>query len=326
MSDKSLTSSTFVFISIPVLLFLIVGILLAVIAPGVINPDPEKWPDALNARLSMMFVVAVFIERAVEVYLNASGRNGPDRFRLDKSLIVAHNESTAIVAGTFSISLGLIAAFAGVRILDVFGAPVIAKDADFGNLITYSWYGIDVFISGGLLGGGATIFHEIAETLRGGIIRVGDVVKPQSGHEIVDDPWNDSNYMTPDTVFEIKVIRKTEDTGVLLFSHGAVSVNTTCWWDPEEKINAGVYENCSKTIMATKRYPAIFIQGARSSSSQIDDIFIHKGTNPDHSDGCIVIHNGELMKLYNAISPMNGANVIVTVEDLHSNKLDATKA
>ncbi len=44
-------------------------------------------------------------------------------------------------------------------------------------------------------------------------------------------------------------------------------------------------------------------------------IFIHYGKNPSWSDGCIVVVEPEMLKIYNAITLKNGQNVEVIVRD-----------
>ncbi|MHC4400795.1 MAG: peptidoglycan-binding domain-containing protein [Planctomycetota bacterium] len=111
--------------------------------------------------------------------------------------------------------------------------------------------------------------------------------------------------------------------GTLTFSSGGVSVNTTCWWDPDNVINKGTYKKCSKTRMATKKdsvtkekRPGIYLPDAISKVTGQRSIFIHEGSNPKWSDGCIVIKRSDLMKMWNAISPADGENVTVVLSNV----------
>jgi len=91
-------------------------------------------------------------------------------------------------------------------------------------------------------------------------------------------------------------------------------VNTTCWWDMSNKkgrIPADTYNGCSATQMATKKLDAIFIPGVPGWTG----IFIHPGSGPKASKGCIVIKKAEMVKLYSAIEPKDGRNVTVKVID-----------
>lgn len=276
-----------------------------------------NWQENLYNRLAMMFAVAVLIERSIEVYLDAYQKNGPDRFSVagidaDDLREVAKGE-----AARLGIVLGILAALAGVRLMTVFGEPVKDLDAIWGSvpLMSLLWFGLDVIISAGLLAGGAKIFHDIVEVLRGGIGKISGAMQPKTiiSNELME-VTKDNNF-TPDTSYTITINRQTDRQGTLSFESGSVVINTTCWWDPDEPIRKGTYTSCSKTIMATKRYKSVFIKGARSPSSTIDDIFIHQGSKPEHSDGCFVIVKAEMERLYGAIRPSDGQNVTVIVED-----------
>ena len=129
--------------------------------------------------------------------------------------------------------------------------------------------------------------------------------------------------------YTIEVIRG-ENSGTLKFKSGAVSVNTTCWWDPEVKIDAGTYEKCSASWMKNKtdgktkcpwmgnkiRREGIFLGlGVPVNGRTSNDIFIHKGKNASWSDGCIVAAESQVWKIWEAITPKDGRNVTVIVRD-----------
>lgn len=98
---------------------------------------------------------------------------------------------------------------------------------------------------------------------------------------------------------------------------GGVTVSTLCWWSRTKKIPAGTYTGCSATTMATKRNSrggpreAIFIPNVKGFKG----IFVHMGTSHAWSDGCIVIEESEMLKIYNDITPKNGRNVTIEVSD-----------
>lgn len=107
---------------------------------------------------------------------------------------------------------------------------------------------------------------------------------------------------------------KTEGT---LSYEGSISVTTTCWWDLVKKIPAGEYTLCSKTRMTTKKNSkkqpreAIFLPAVPGFKG----IFIHMGKNSAWSDGCIVITEPQMLKIWNDIKPEDGRNVTVEVTD-----------
>ncbi len=47
-----------------------------------------------------------------------------------------------------------------------------------------------------------------------------------------------------------------------------------------------------------------------------DGIFIHMGTGPIWSNGCIVIEEENLLTIYNDIKPQDGENVTVYIRDI----------
>jgi hypothetical protein len=117
--------------------------------------------------------------------------------------------------------------------------------------------------------------------------------------------------------YSIKVERRARD-GTLSFDSGAAHVSTTCWWDLSKPIPAGTYHKCSATKMATR----LNSKGNPREGIVIPDvpgfsgIFIHMGTSPDWSNGCIVIDEDEVLKIWNAITPKDGFNVDVQVIDV----------
>lgn len=109
--------------------------------------------------------------------------------------------------------------------------------------------------------------------------------------------------------YQIKINRKTNQ---LLYKGNTVEVNTRCWWDTKNEIPAGRYTSCSKTRMSGKQYEAIYLPDAQTGKS---GIFIHKGTGSSSSEGCFVIPEQEMLKIWNDIETENGKNVTVIVSD-----------
>ncbi len=120
-------------------------------------------------------------------------------------------------------------------------------------------------------------------------------------------------------IYTIEVERKTsKGTGILTYKHGAVSVNTTCWFELANPIPAKRYIGCSATHMQTKKNS----KGQKREGIYLPDeqtkrrgIFIHMGTSSAWSDGCIVIKEKEMLKIWNSIHPKNGRNVTVVVKN-----------
>lgn len=114
------------------------------------------------------------------------------------------------------------------------------------------------------------------------------------------------------------LIRVNRETRKLTFKNGSTEVQTNCWWDKDNVIPAQMYHGCSNTRMRNKRNSkgelreAIYLPDHLTGHT---GIFIHMGTGPGWSDGCIVIEESELLKIWNDIDPMDGRNVSVEVID-----------
>ncbi|MDX1606731.1 MAG: hypothetical protein R3202_11100 [Candidatus Competibacterales bacterium] len=119
-------------------------------------------------------------------------------------------------------------------------------------------------------------------------------------------------------------VERSADKGRLTFKHGSVAVDTTCWWDKDVKVDPGEYTSYA-TRMATKtdghdggKREAIWLGPSvpvNNNARKAKGIFIHKGTGPSWSDGCIIIVESELIKIWQAITPKEQANVKVIVTD-----------
>jgi hypothetical protein len=114
--------------------------------------------------------------------------------------------------------------------------------------------------------------------------------------------------------YRIYVKREGKDTGTLYY-RGTIDISATCWWDPNVKIPSGTYTQCSATTMHKKKNSSgdpregIYIPNVLGHSQ----IFVHMGTSPLWSDGCIVIPEEKMLEIYNDIHPKDGRNVTITI-------------
>jgi len=123
--------------------------------------------------------------------------------------------------------------------------------------------------------------------------------------------------------YTINVVRG-PDSGILTFQHGNVSVDTKCWWDKDVKVDAGSY-TAYATRMANKydgydggKREGIWLGTGvpvNDNARKSNGIFIHKGTSAAWSDGCIVIEEAEVIKIWKAISPKEQPNVTVIISE-----------
>ena len=274
----------------------------------------DDWQSDIFVSLQYMAVFALLIERSVEVYLGAAGMNGDDRFDVATSERLQNAVRPASIA---AIVLGLLVALSGIRLMQAIGS------LEGGNALANAiWAGVDIVVSGGLMAGGSALIHEVAELIRGTLKRVSGNLATGAGTRGTEGTSGTQDGVTVATSYVISVTRSGSDSGRLTFSDGDVKIDTTCWWDPGNVIAAGTYGGCSKTRMATKkdsvtglRRPGIFLSTAVSPKTGEQTIFIHEGTGPNWSDGCIVLTRDEMMSMWNRINPMDGKNVTVVVTD-----------
>jgi hypothetical protein len=119
----------------------------------------------------------------------------------------------------------------------------------------------------------------------------------------------------------ISVVRTKTDRGVLTFTKPDGTAKAyECAWDPPDKIPAGSFPGGSATWMNSAKNSkggkreAIFLPNVPGRTG----IFIHywPGKNLKvWSDGCILLLEPDLLEIWNAISPVNGRNVDITVSD-----------
>lgn len=108
-------------------------------------------------------------------------------------------------------------------------------------------------------------------------------------------------------------------TGTLSYKHGAISVNTQCWFELSNPIFAKRYTGCSATHMLTKKNSfgkqreGIYFPDKQTNRR---GIFIHMGNNAAWSDGCIVIKEQEILKIWSSIHPKDSTNVTVVVKNI----------
>lgn len=84
---------------------------------------------------------------------------------------------------------------------------------------------------------------------------------------------------------------------------------TPCWEDAEKLIPAKTYTGCSTTTMASKGHKAVFLPDEQTGRR---GIFIHPGSRPADSEGCIVADRQRVEEIYNTV-PRDQRNIVVIV-------------
>ncbi len=292
-----------------------------------VPPNGQSMVGLFWERFQVMFLVAVLIERSVEVYLKATSQDGSERYDALTNTVIKTKDASqqAMIAGLF---LGVLVAACGVRIINTFATlPPSA-----GPFESIAWHGVDIFVSAGLMAGGADLFHKLAEVIVGGLDSAKHWAKGQTpggfapetlnlatGATLATDATLPAALVTATKSYTININRPTGDLidkGTLTFTDGGLSITSDCWWDPSNRIDAGTYTKCSKTVMDTLKIDGIYLPDAISKASGKKEIFIHHGTSSKNSLGCVAVDTENFKTLYSHIQPKNGQNITVVIKDV----------
>lgn len=292
-----------------------------------VPPNGQSMVGLFWERFQVMFLVAVLIERSVEVYLKATSQDGTERYDVRTNTVIKTKDASqpAMIAG---LVLGVLVAACGVRIINTFATlPTSA-----GPFASIAWHGVDIFVSAGLMAGGADLFHKLTEVIVGGLDSAKQWAKGRTSGGSAPETLDVANGATliagtvlPATFvaaaksYTIDIQRPTGsqvDKGTLTLTDGGLSITSDCWWDPNNRIDAGTYTKCSKTVMDSLKHDAIYLPDAISKVSGKKEIFIHHGTSSTNSLGCFAVDTENFKTLYAHIKPLNGQNVTVVVRDV----------
>jgi hypothetical protein len=113
--------------------------------------------------------------------------------------------------------------------------------------------------------------------------------------------------------FRIEITREKLDEckGTLrFFVDGKEEFSTPCWEDPKNLIEAKTYTGCSTTTMKSKGLKSVYLPDSQTGKT---GIFIHAGSSPKNSDGCIVCASDKIGKIYDMIErDLRNITVIVS--------------
>lgn len=293
-----------------------------------VTPDAAgTWLTNFWGRFQVLFLLAVLIERSVETYLNATRQNGEEFFDVQTGVVVKTRDAKqpAMIA---ALVLSVLVALSGVRIIET----LVTLDVSAGFLKSAVWYGVDIMVSAGLMAGGADLFHKLAEVITSGLDRVRSNLRGESSGG-VPSRIDAQTFQTlrhqssiagfasvlPSKTYTINIARPVGaeiEEGTIEFKDDGVTISATCWWDKVNRIDAGTYTRCSKTHMATLKIEAIYLPDAVSKVTGAKEIFIHRGSSPDNSNGCIAVEASAFATLWQHIKPLNGQNVTVVIKDV----------
>lgn len=162
---------------------IVLGALAAVLAAGFVRLQFDgalhfrldgAAVNALIDRLQGIGVFCVVVERATQVTLVWTDRDGPER---TTPMSDAHATAAAEApqdarrpALAISFSIGLVIACLGLGLIDVM---VEAGHGPLAYPAGLLWRGADALLVAGLLSGGAAVFHEVPETIKAVLRRTG---------------------------------------------------------------------------------------------------------------------------------------------------------
>lgn len=119
--------------------------------------------------------------------------------------------------------------------------------------------------------------------------------------------------------YSIEVTRNlSTGTGTLTFNHAGLVINTKCWFEIKNPLIPKKYTRCSATHMSSKKNSlgqpreGIYLPNSQTNRQ---GIFIHMGNSAAWSEGCVVIKETELLKIWQAITPKNSENITVIIKN-----------
>lgn len=335
----------------PLALALVAGSVgLAIVLFGLLRPEVafiELQPDAdgsiptrfdvLVDQVIFMAVIALFIERAVQTYLVATGIHD-DRV-IDKE---TNTEYRFRPIGPYALTVGAVVsslvALSGIRLLetviDYSGSTCTGTFMEGWNSCGSFLIGsTDIILTVGLLAAGSAVLHEIVSlipTMTGrvknfvaGTPNLPSLPKAKVLLGSVDGLDHIREAVAFQTVAKksaaqhtIRIDRGSGSTGVLYFHDATQKMDFPCRWDPNNRISPGAFPRCSRTMMATKNRPAIHMPGATLHGRPNNNIFIHRGRDESWSDGCFVLDDDHMSQLLAAIPDADAFNITITVRDL----------
>jgi len=148
--------------------------------------------DAVVNLLTPLFIIALFLERGQEVFISAWREPGKRRLeseiesykKVDPNADTreqdlrladyrAHTQQVAFLAG---LAGGVLVSIAGVRVL----YPLVNHDADVAGAQKLVFDTVDIFLTGGLLGGGSEGIHRLVSVITDFLEATRDRIKGQA--------------------------------------------------------------------------------------------------------------------------------------------------
>ena len=136
------------------------------------------WPNSITdiAQLLMpLFLVAAFMERALEVFITAWREGG--KSRLAEIELQQYKDETQRMAFIASLVLGIVISTSGIRALELFVDPGSLER--LGSIQRSLFTTIDVLLTGALLGGGSEGIHRVINIITNYVDSTANKFKPE---------------------------------------------------------------------------------------------------------------------------------------------------
>ena len=172
--------------------FLLLVLLIITVWLGSLSKEFEEVKFASDAgdksltALGTLFIIALFVERAQEVYISAWRKLGREKIDADiaqlkeqikntqaaddkkkgklkglEGKLLEYRHGTRQIAFLGAMILGVLISLAGPRIL----AEVVVVHGDMGAWQVAVFNGMDILITGGLIGGGSEGIHKLVKLI-----------------------------------------------------------------------------------------------------------------------------------------------------------------
>lgn len=142
------------------------------LAPIEVENGAEPFRTAL-IQLGILYIVALFVERSLEVLIKAWRQGGKSRRQQEVQSAVSADRSKAETklleyqTGTqrrallVGLTLGIMVSLSGVRLL----GPIFEVDTDWKPFQEVMFHFTDVILTAGLIAGGSATIHELMATI-----------------------------------------------------------------------------------------------------------------------------------------------------------------
>jgi hypothetical protein len=125
---------------------------------GPIKFQKDIQLNSISQMLTILLLIATFLERALEVYVLTFRRLGEEQCASDE--LAKYKDKTRKIALFSALLIGILISMTGIRGIEPF--------IDFEETTHWqrTWFqGLDIFLTGGVIAGGSDFIHKILNTV-----------------------------------------------------------------------------------------------------------------------------------------------------------------